>query len=72
MNQNSEDYTRGEFTDEELEEWFEVETVCREDMHKCNFCDLRLNEYNIMKEHLISEHREAIVTLSSNSNKNLE
>ena len=73
VNQNFEEYTRGDLNDEELEEWFEVESGCGEvGMYKCNFCDLQIHEYDMMKEHLISKHREAIVTLSTNSAKYLD
>ena len=65
MNKKNEEYTRGNLIDEDLEEWFVVETVSGEDKYQCNFCDFQVHEYNIMKEHLISNHREIIVTLSN-------
>ena len=33
VNQNTEQYTRGELNDQELEEWFEVKTVCWDDIY---------------------------------------
>ena len=72
VNQNTEQYTRGELNDQELEEWFEVETVCGDDIYQCNFCDSQCDEYNTMKEHLISKHRHVVATLYPNSAKYLE
>ena len=71
VNQNNEEYTRCDLDYKDLEEWFEVETVSGEDTYYCNFCDLQVHENKIMKEHLISKHREVSCTLSSNSIKYL-
>ena len=49
-----------EFSNEELDDWFQMEVLDNEIVYVCNLCDEVFTEIDVLKKHLIQIHTQEL------------